>query len=352
MDYKHEAMFYEKIGGGRVKCSLCPRYCHIADGKAGYCGVRKNEDGILYSLIYGRASSVAVDPVEKKPLFHFHPGSMVLSLGTWGCNMRCIHCQNWQISHAVMVEGLEQGKVYNIQAENRTEHITPEKLMELADENEVKGIAFTYNEPTIWFEYALDCFKLAKKKGLYTAFITNGYITKEALDRIAPYLDAYRVDIKGFTDEFYRKLAKVPNFRTILDATIRAKKMHNIHVECITLIIPGWNDDEKQLKDIANWIKESLGPEVPWHVTRFIPYLELRELHETPVEVLECARQIGLDAGLKYVYIGNVSGHKGENTYCPKCKSLLIERVGYETSIRNLKDKTCGNCGENIDLIP
>jgi len=351
MDQKHEAMFYEKLDGGHIKCTLCPRYCHIAPGKAGYCGVRQNEGNKLYSLIYGKASSVAVDPIEKKPLFHFHPGSMVLSLGTWGCNMRCIHCQNWQISHVVAVEGLEQGKVYNIQAENRTEYISPERLMELADETGVEGIAFTYNEPTIWFEYTYDCFKLAKQKGLYTAYITNAYINTEALDMIAPYLDAYRVDIKGFSDDFYRKLARVNDYKLILDATIRAKKKHNIHVECITLIIPGWNDDEKQLKDMAAWIRDNLGPETPWHVTRFVPYLELRDLNVTPVETLDWARQIGLDAGLKYVYVGNVPGHKAENTYCPKCKSLLIERIGYETAIKNLKEKTCGNCGEEIPIV-
>ncbi|MFC1768013.1 AmmeMemoRadiSam system radical SAM enzyme [Candidatus Margulisiibacteriota bacterium] len=351
MDEKHEAMFYEDLPGGKVKCFLCPRYCQIAPGKAGYCGVRENDGGKLYSLIYGKASSVAVDPIEKKPLFHFHPGSSVLSLGTWGCNMRCIHCQNWQISHAVMVEGMEQGKVYNIQAENRTEYISPERLMELAEETGAKGIAFTYNEPTIWFEYAYDCFKLAKQRGLYTAFITNGYITAEALDIIIPYLDAYRVDIKGFTNTFYKKLAQVSDFQPILRAAVQAKKTHNVHVECITLIIPHWNDDEKQLRDMAKWIKENLGAETPWHVTRFVPYLELKDLHLTPVETLEWARKIGMEEGLKYVYIGNVPGHEGENTHCPKCKNILIQRMGYEITVNNLKGKTCGNCGEKIDII-
>lgn len=351
METKREAMFYQILDSKRVQCGLCPRKCVIMPDKAGYCGVRKNEDGILYTLIYGKVSSINLDPIEKKPLFHFHPGSACLSLGTIGCNMRCIHCQNWEIAHVVLVEGVQQGKVYNILAEDRTDMISPEKLMEMADESGAEGIAFTYNEPTIWFEYTYDCAKLAKAKGLYTAYITNGYITPEALDTIGPYLDAFRVDIKGFTKDFYMKLAKVPNFETILEATKRAKEKWNMHVEIITLVIPGWNDDEEQLKGIAGWIRDNLGDRTPWHVTRFVPYLELRDLHVTPVETLDKARQIGFDAGLKYVYIGNVPGHKGENTYCPNCKHLLIERIGYETQIKGLADNKCDFCGESIPIV-
>jgi pyruvate formate lyase activating enzyme len=352
METKREAMFYEKLDGGRVRCGLCPRRCTIMPDKAGYCGVRKNEGGVLYTLIYGKVSSLNLDPVEKKPLFHFHPGSECLSIGTLGCNMRCIHCQNWEIAHVVLVEGVQQGKVYNILAEDRTDVFSPEKLMEMAEESGAEGIAFTYNEPTIWFEYTYDCAKLAKEKGLYTAYITNGYITPEALDAIGPYLDAFRVDIKGFTKDFYMKLAKVPNFETILEATKRAKDKWNMHVEIITLVIPGWNDDEEQLKGIASWIRDNLGPGTPWHVTRFVPYLELKDLHVTPVETLEKARQIGFDAGLKYVYIGNVPGHKGENTFCPNCKHLLIERVGYETEIKGLSaENKCDYCGEAIPIV-
>jgi len=351
MDTKREAMFYEKMEGKKVRCGLCPRRCTIMPDKSGYCGVRKNEEGILYTLIYGKMSSINIDPIEKKPLFHFHPGSKCLSLGTFGCNMRCIHCQNWEIAHVVLVEGLHGKKVYNILTEDRTEIISPERAVEMALAAGAEGIAWTYNEPTIWFEYTYDCAKLAKAKGLYTVYVTNGYITPEALDTIGPYLDAFRVDIKGFTKEFYQKLAKVPNFETILEATKRAKDKWNMHVEIITLVIPGWNDDEKQLKDIASWIKRNLGELTPWHVTRFVPYLELKDLHVTPIETLERARQIGLDAGLKYVYIGNVPGHKAENTYCPKCKHLLIERVGYETDIKGLSGNKCDFCGENIPII-
>jgi pyruvate formate lyase activating enzyme len=308
--------------------------------KSGYCGVRKNEGGILYTLIYGRVSSINLDPIEKKPLFHFHPGSKCLSLGTLGCNMRCIHCQNWEIAHVVLVE-----------TDDRTELISPERSIEMAVESKAEGIAWTYNEPTIWFEYTYDSAKLARAKNLYTVYVTNGYITAEALDTIGPYLDAFRVDLKGFTKEFYQKLAKVPNFETILEATKRAKDKWNMHVEIVTLVIPGWNDDDKQLQDIAAWIRDNLGEATPWHVTRFVPYLELKDLHVTDVATLERARQIGFDAGLKYVYIGNVPGHKGENTYCPNCKHLLIERVGYETEIKGLKDHKCDNCGESIPVV-
>ena len=351
MDAKHEAMLYEKLDGMKVKCGLCPRRCTIMPDKSGYCGVRKNEDGILYTLIYGKVSSVNLDPIEKKPLFHFHPGSMCLSLGTLGCNMRCIHCQNWEIAHVVLVEGLHEQKVYNILTEDRSEVISPEKAVEMALEAGAEGIAWTYNEPTIWFEYTYDCAKLAKQNGLYTVYVSNGYITPEALDTIGPYLDAFRVDIKGFTKDFYRKLARVSNFETILEATKRAKEKWNMHVEIITLIIPGWNDDEKQLRDIAAWIKNDLGDQTPWHVTRFVPYLELKDLHVTPVETLEKARKIGLDAGLKYVYIGNVPGNTGENTYCPKCKHLLIERIGYKTEMKGINENKCDFCGETIPII-
>ncbi|MFC1511307.1 AmmeMemoRadiSam system radical SAM enzyme [Candidatus Margulisiibacteriota bacterium] len=289
-----EALFYEKLSDSKVRCTLCPWDCKIAPGKAGICGVRQNIDGKLYSLIYGKVSSVAVDPIEKKPLYRFHPGTRVLSLGTYGCNMKCGHCQNWNIAH---------------KSSGPSDFILPEKLVDLAKENNCPGIAWTYNEPTIWFEYALEGAKLAKAAGLYTVFVTNGYINPEPLDMIGPYLDAYSVDIKGFTNEFYQKLAKVKSFQPVLEATIRAKKKWKMHVEVTTLVIPTLNDDEAQLKSIADWIVENLGPDTPWHVSRFMPYLEYKHLPPTPVETLEKAKAIGIGAGLKFVYIGNVPGH-------------------------------------------
>jgi pyruvate formate lyase activating enzyme len=341
MENLKEAVLYEKLEDCKVKCLLCPRYCIISPDKTGYCGVRKNEKGLLYTLIYGKVSSINVDPIEKKPLFHFHPGSKVLSLGTYGCNMRCIHCQNWQIAHAMIDKTPDMPY----------EYIEPEQVIKLAEETGSEGIAFTYNEPTIWMEYALDVFKLAKKKGLYTVFVTNGYITKEAIDLIGPYLDSFRVDIKGFNDKFYKNLAKVNNFETILEATKYAKDKWNMHVEVITLVIPGWNDDDEQLREIAEWIVENLGVDTPWHVTCFTPYLELKDVPMTPIETLENAHQIGLDAGLRYVYIGNVFGHPAENTYCPKCQSVVIERMGYDTAIKGIENNKCEVCGEIIPVV-
>ena len=334
-----EAMFYEKLPEDKVHCFLCPWHCKIAKDKLGICGVRENKAGKLYTLIYGKVASVAVDPIEKKPLFNFYPKSKVLSLGTYGCNMRCGHCQNWQTAH------VHFGKEQNLPVKD----ISPEEVINLAKQSDCQGVAWTYNEPTIWFEYAYDGAVLAKKNKLYTVFVTNGYITTEALDKIGPYLDAYAVDIKGFNKEFYSKLAKIKDFTPVLEATERAKKKWNMHIEVTTNIIPTMNDDEEQLKAIAEWIVKHVGPETPWHVTRFIPYLEYAHLPPTPAETLEKAQQIGFDAGLKYVYIGNVPGHKGENTYCPKCRKLLVERVGYQTDVKQKLDK-CNNCGETLSF--
>jgi pyruvate formate lyase activating enzyme len=339
-----EAMFYKSLPEDKVHCFLCPWECKIAPNQGGFCGVRQNIDGKLYSLIYGKVSSMAVDPIEKKPLFHFYPGSKVLSLGTYGCNMRCGHCQNWQIAHVNLTkETTSAGQI-------ELEYIPPEKLVELAKESGSRGIAWTYNEPIIWFEYAYDGAILAKKNNLYTVFVTNGYITPEALDTIGPYLDAFRVDVKGFNEDFYFKLAKIRDFTPVLAAAERAKKKWKMHVEIVTLVIPTMNDDEAQLQGIAHWIAEKLGPETPWHVTRFMPYLEYSHLPSTPVETLEKARQIGMEAGLKFVYIGNVPGHRAENTYCPKCQRLLIERVGYETEIKHVVAGKCEFDAEDLNI--
>jgi len=351
MEKRVEALLYSREKDGNVRCNLCPRRCLIFPDQAGYCGVRQNIDGTLYTLIYGKASSINVDPIEKKPLFHFYPGTMALSIGTIGCNMRCIHCQNWQISHVIPVKGVEKGKVYNIVEEIPTEYVNPEEMVGMAVKAGCRGIAFTYNEPTIWLEYTMDVAKLAKERGLYTVYVSNGYITPDALDTIGPYLDAFRVDIKGFTSEFYRKLAQVPNWETILEATERAKKHWKMHVEIISLVIPSWNDDEEQLRSIADWIVDSLGDMTPWHVTRFVPYLDLRDIPMTPIETLEKAREIGLKSGLKYVYIGNVPGHPAEHTHCHKCRELLIKRVGYEIEAKNITDAgKCASCGADIGL--
>jgi pyruvate formate lyase activating enzyme len=301
--------------------------------------VRENRGGKIYALSYAKVSSMAPDPVEKKPLFHFYPGSLVFSLGSLGCNLRCIHCQNWEIAHSRMV-GEEPGVV----------DLQPEEAVRAAKRYSCQGLAWTYNEPTIWLEYTLDSAKLCRKEKLYTVYVTNGYTTPEALDEMGPYLDAYRVDVKGFTEEFYRKLAKVLHLKPVLEAAIRAKKNWNMHVEIVTNVIPTMNDDEGQLRGIARWIRDNLGDKTPWHVTRFIPYLELSHLYPTPVRTLERAREIGFEEGLKFVYIGNVPGHPGENTRCPRCKELVIERSGYSIMRFEVEGGKCKHCGEGLNI--
>lgn len=335
-----EALLFNRLKENKVKCRLCPRLCVIKEGKRGYCGVRVNKEGTLYTLVYGLASSIAADPIEKKPLFHFYPGTLALSLGTLGCNLQCKHCQNWQIAHAepdLSGHGLTG--------------ISPEETIRLAQRHGCLGVAWTYNEPTIWFEHTLDSAKLCKKEGLYTVYVTNGYITAEALDMIGPYLDSFRVDVKGFTKDFYRWLAKVPDFTPILKAAERAKRKWKMHVEVVTNIIPTRNDDEKQLRGIAQWIVSSLGPETPWHVTRFIPYLDLSHLSPTPVATLEKARGIGLEEGLRFVYLGNVSGHSAENTYCPHCGQMVIERTGYSLSRYEVEKGKCKFCSADLNIV-
>jgi len=332
-----EAMLYQKLHHKKVKCDICQRRCVISDGKRGYCLTRLNKDGKLYSLVYSRVSSWAVSPIEKKPLYHFYPGSQWLSLGTLGCNFRCPGCQNWEIAHD-QVEFKHK----------KTQTITPEESVVLARSNNCKGISWTYNEPTVWFEYTFEGAKLAKEEGLYTNYVTNGYITPEALDLIAPYLDSFRVDIKGFSKEFYKKICHIDDFKGILEVTKRARKKLSMWVEIITNVIPGYSDDEKQLKDIAYWIKSELGEETPWHLTRFIPHLELLDLPPTSVSVLEKARDIGLKQGLLYVYLGNVFGHPAEKTYCHRCKRLLIERKGLYTTDYKIENGKCSFCGTEI----
>ncbi len=345
-----EALFYDKLANKKVKCNICQRRCIISKGKMGYCFTRENRDGRLYTLIYGEVSTRHIAPIEIKPLFHFYPGSKWLSLGTLGCNFRCLGCQNWEIAHyKSKVQSLPKGSLRD--KSKVTEYLSPEEVVRRAKENGCKGLSFTYNEPTIWFEYTLDCARLTKKKGLLSNYVTNGYITKEALDMIGPYLAAFRVDIKGFSNKFYKWLAKVDDFKGILEVTKRAKDKWKMHIEIVTNIIPGHSDDEEQLEGIAIWIYENLGEDTPWHVTRFIPYLQLSHLSPTPVATLEKAQRIGKEAGLKFVYLGNVPGHELENTYCPKCNKLLIRRLNYAILEYHIKRGECSYCQEPILII-
>jgi len=337
---KREALLYDKLEKDKVQCKVCMKRCIIADGKRGFCNTRKNEGGKLYTLIYGDIASGWPDTIEKKPLYHFYPGSYAYSIGTLGCNFRCKHCQNWDISHADPESGTRRG----------TEYVPPEKLINLAKANRCQGVAFTYNEPTIWFEYTLDCSKLAKENNLYTAYVTNGYITPEALDIIGPYLDAFRVDVKGFGGKFYPEVACVKNWEPVLDSTIRAKNKWNMHVEVVTLVVPGYNDDPEELKNLARWIVENLGIDTPWHVTQFMPHLDLSHVPPTPIETLERAYDIGKKEGLHFVYIGNVLGHPKESTYCYNCGKLLIKRLGFSALSFEIEDGECKFCGAKIPI--
>jgi len=334
-----EAMLYQKLPDSRVRCGTCQWRCTLNPDKAGVCRMYRNRSGVLHNLNYAKASSVAADPIEKKPLFHFYPGSLAFSIGGWGCNFHCQHCQNWEISCPPDNEPWQ-----------RSQDIPPQMAIDLTKRYHCRGIAWTYNEPTVWFEYTFDSARLAKENNLYTVYVTNGYITPEALDTIGPYLDAWRVDIKGFSDAFYRDLARIHNWRGILEVAKRAKKKWQMHVEVITNIIPTMNDDDGQLKGIARWIKEELGELTPWHVTRFYPHHNLIHLPATPIATIERACNIGREAGLKFIYAGNVPGHQSENTVCYSCGKLVVKRFGYDAETVGLDGSRCRFCGAELNF--
>jgi len=333
----HAASLHKPLQYQAVQCHVCQRRCKIASGESGHCGTRKNLNGTLCSLIYGRVSSMRISPIEIKPLFHFYPGSRWLSLGSLGCNFLCPGCQNWEIAHAKAEKEASYLQV-----------VTAEDAVLRARDGHCKGISWTYNEPTLWFEYTLASAKLAHKAGLLTNYVTNAYMTLEALDLIGPYLDAFRADLKGFSAETYKRIANIEGFDGILTVLKRAKHVWGMHVEVITNLIPGINDHPTELKAMAAWIYAHLGAETPWHVTRFIPRFKLAHLSATSVDELEGVRELGLAAGLKYVYMGNVPGHSAENTHCPACGTLLIERSNYEIVRYRLDENRCGGCGHAI----
>jgi len=331
-----EAMFYEKLEDELVNCDLCSHRCRkIADSKKGICGVRENRDGKLYSLVYGKAVARSIDPIEKKPLFNFLPGSRSYSIATVGCNFRCDNCQNYDISQMPKERGIIVGH-----------DVSPKEIVSAAKVNNCESIAYTYTEPTIFFEYAYDTAKMAKKEGIKNVFVTNGYITSEALKKISPYLDAANIDLKSFKDNFYRKRCGA-RLKPVLDS-IRLYKSLGIWIEITTLIIPTLNDSEEELRKIAEFISE-VGEDTPWHISQFYPTYKLITLPRTPVATLRKASKIGLEAGLKYVYEGNVPGENGENTYCPNCEKLLIHRFGYQIRENKIKNSTCTFCGAKID---
>jgi len=328
-----EAILYEKLSNSKVQCNVCQRRCVINENERGYCQTRLNHKGKLHSLIYARVSTIMISPIEKKPVYHFFPGSEWLSLGSFGCNFRCPGCQNWEVAHSDVKEEIEKAK-----------HIPPEGLIPIATKGQCVGISWTYNEPTLWLEYTLDGAKLAKINKFHTNYVTNGFMTPEALDTIGRYLDVFRVDLKGFSEDSYKKLADIDDFSGILEIIKRAKKKWGMHVEIVTNVIPGINDNEEDLWKMAAWICQELGRDTPWHVTRFFPHLQLSQIPPTPLEILRNIRKIGLTQGLKYVYLGNAPEGKGENTYCPECGTLLISRKEFATRMLQMNKGICNTC--------
>ncbi|WP_028894179.1 AmmeMemoRadiSam system radical SAM enzyme [Syntrophorhabdus aromaticivorans] len=332
-----EALFYEKLEGIKVHCSLCRHHCHIAEGKRGLCGVRENKNGVLYTLVYGLPCSFHVDPIEKKPLFHFFPGSRAFSIATAGCNFRCRHCQNHEISQMPRDEGHIPGQ-----------KMSPAEVVERAEKAGCKSISYTYTEPTIFYEYALDTAKLAKEKGMYNNFVTNGYIEEEPLKTIRHYLDGANIDLKSFNRDFYRKVCGA-ELQGVID-TIKTYKALGIWIELTTLVIPGHNDSDDEFRAIAQFIKNDLGAETPWHVSAFFPAYKLLDAPRTPEKTLKSAREIGLAEGLRYVYEGNVPG-AGENTSCWCCGKTVVKRYGYTISEYSIKDGACTFCNAAIDGV-
>lgn len=325
-----EAMYYRKNVDGSVECVLCPHNCIISEGHTGICRVRRNIGGILYSENYAQVSSWGMDPVEKKPLYHFYPGNVIFSVGSIGCNFKCKFCQNWQIAQSTDVP---------------TQEVNPEDLVAIAKgQRKNIGIAYTYNEPTIWYEYVLECAKLAHEEGLKNVLVTNGFIEKEPLNQILPFVDAMNIDLKAFHEDFYKKLSSgrlAPVMETI---EISQKKCH---VELTTLIIPGMNDSAEEIEALAKWVS-SFRKDIPIHFTRYFPCYKL-DIPATPFETIKKAREIALKY-LDYVYTGNMTDETGSNTYCPSCGKMVIQRTGYFVQIE-MEDSKCPNCGRDILVI-
>jgi pyruvate formate lyase activating enzyme len=330
-----EAMLYDKLDDQYVHCNLCAHRCTIKPDRRGICGVRENKDGVLYSLVYGTLIAEHIDPIEKKPFFHVYPASNSYSIATVGCNLNCEFCQNHEISQmprsTLMITG---------------EDILPAEIVSQAKKSGSKTIAYTYTEPTVYLELAYDTAKIAHDHGLKNVFVTNGFMTPEAIDMMAPYLTAANVDLKSFRDEFYKKRCGA-RLNPVLESLKKMKEM-GIWVEITTLLIPALNDSDEELKDIAQFIA-GLGVETPWHISRFHPQFKMLNVPVTSVSSLHRAVEIGKQSGLKYVYSGNVPGDEGENTYCFHCGNLLIERYGFQIKSINLKENKCTKCGTELE---
>lgn len=348
-----EAHLYKDIGNGTLQCLACRHYCKIAPGGSGICAVRENVDGKLKLLVYGKAIAVAVDPIEKKPLFHFLPGSEIFSFGTIGCNFGCEFCQNWdisQVSKNIKTKLIRDKKQNLLEAEvtKLGYDLPPQEILAYCLKHKLGAIAYTYNEPEIFFEYTYDTAKLAHAQGIKNVYVSNGYASKEAVDLITPYLDAINIDLKGFTEEFYQKICKA-KLAEVLDS-IAYYHSKGIWLELTTLLVPGKNDSPAEIKKIAEFIA-GIDKNIPWHVTAFTPRYKMKDVPETKDDKLFQAWETGRDAGLKYVYVGNTFDKTRESTYCPKCNELLVERDWGQVEIKNFQEGVCGNCGEKIPGI-
>jgi pyruvate formate lyase activating enzyme len=328
--------YFTPLGGGEIQCDLCPRSCRVSKGKRGFCRVRENRDGKYYSMVYGNPCAVHVDPIEKKPFFHVLPTTTSFSLATAGCNFQCKFCQNWEISQA-SPEDLNN------------DDVPPELIVKRAKELGARSVAYTYVEPTVFYEYMFDTGLLAKTAGLLNVCHSNGFINPEPLRNLCRVMDAANVDLKGFSEEFYREICS-GELHPVLEA-LKVYRQSKVHLEITNLVIPTKNDDMDVLKEMCLWIKKELGGETPVHFSRFYPLYKLKGLPPTPVSTLEKARSIALSVGLEYVYIGNVPGHEGESTFCPRCKRMIIKRAGYMVGEINLKEGKCKFCGKPIPGI-
>ncbi len=337
-----EARFWEPLEKGKARCTACPHLCVIEEGREGICRARGVRDGRLECLVYARPATVVSDEIEKKPFYHFHPGTRALSLGTLGCNVRCLGCQNWQISHASAARG---------EAE-KLSLLTPAHAVRMARKHKLAGIAWSYNDPAVWIEYVHDVCVAARQAGLYTALVTASYLTMEALDYVGPYLDAFKFDLKAPGAPGWSWLSKVRDPSPCFEMAVRAKMIHGCHVEVVSNIVPTMNDDDASLKAMAEWVADSLGPKTPWHVTRFLPDYELSYLKATPVQTLERGVEIGRGAGLKFVYVGNVPGHPATDTVCPSCGRTAIRRGERGAEQILVREGRCAACGEDLQVVP
>ena len=321
--------FYRQEGD-KIVCLLCRHYCKLKEGQVGICGVNKNEGGRLVNLVYGKVSAINIDPIEKKPLYHFLPGTTSLSIGTVGCNFKCPFCQNWQISQSKDISGSYK--------------VTPKQLINLALENGCKSISYTYNEPTIFYPFAKDVALLAKKEGLKNVFVSNGFESPEIIEDMVGVIDAFNIDIKGFKSEYYKKYLK-GNLDGVLD-TLKRLKAKGFWVETTTLIVPGDNDSDEELRDIAHFIAKELDSNTPWHISAFHPDYKVQDKNATPLETLQRAYNIGKEAELNFIYMGNVA--LPSNTYCPNCNEELIVRHGYRLLKNEITNGKCPKCNTKI----